>query len=108
MCRKKPILVATGRPTPTALPCDVKVDVTTMAYLNQTSGGFDLRSLIAGLATKAGALLRGIAEDWRRARAFQETYARLDSLSTRQLDDMGLSRSMITRVAYEAAYGPKA
>jgi len=79
-----------------------------MAYLNQTSGGFDLRSLIGGLAAKVVAAARTVGEDWRRARTFQETYARLDGLSTRQLDDLGLSRSMITRVAYEAAYGPKA
>jgi uncharacterized protein YjiS (DUF1127 family) len=79
-----------------------------MAYLNQTSSGFDPRPAIGGLAAKAAAMVRALAEDWRRARTFQETYAELERLSTRELDDMGLTRGMITRVAYEAAYGPKA
>jgi uncharacterized protein YjiS (DUF1127 family) len=42
-----------------------------------------------------------------RYRVFRRTYAELDALTTRDLDDLGISRSMITRLAYEAAYAPK-
>jgi uncharacterized protein YjiS (DUF1127 family) len=46
-----------------------------------------------------------LADTWRRYRLFRQTYAELDALTTRELDDLGISRSMITRLAYEAAYG---
>jgi len=85
-----------------------KKRVTNMAYVNQTSSGLDLRSALGGLATKAVAMVRGLAEAWGRARTFQETYDQLNRLSTRELEDLGLSRSMITRAACEVAYGPKA
>lgn len=48
-----------------------------------------------------------LIDTWRRYRVFRRTYAELDALSTRDLDDLGISRSMITRLAYEAAYGQK-
>ena len=52
--------------------------------------------------------VEGLADRWRRFRLFRRTYAELDALSTRELDDLGISRSMITRLAYEAAYGRNA
>lgn len=39
-----------------------------------------------------------------RRRVFKQTYSELASLSTRELNDLGLSRSMIRRVAWQAAY----
>ena len=52
--------------------------------------------------------VEGLADRWRRYRLFRRTYAELDALSTRELDDLGISRSMITRLAHEAAYGRNA
>ena len=36
---------------------------------------------------------------------YRRTVAELRQLSDRELSDLGLSRSMITRIAYEAAWG---
>jgi uncharacterized protein YjiS (DUF1127 family) len=52
--------------------------------------------------------VEGLADQWRRYRLFRRTYAELDALTTRELDDLGISRSMITRLAREAAYGRNA
>lgn len=38
-------------------------------------------------------------------RIYNKTHADLNALSTRELEDLGISRSMISRLAYEAAYG---
>jgi uncharacterized protein YjiS (DUF1127 family) len=45
---------------------------------------------------------------WSRYRVYKRTYAELNALTTRELDDLGIARSMITRLAYEAAYGRNA
>ena len=42
---------------------------------------------------------------WTRSRVYVRTYNELNALTTRELADLGISRSMITRLAYEAAYG---
>ena len=49
-----------------------------------------------------------LRDAWSRYRVYRRTYAELDALTTRDLDDLGISRSMITRLAYEAAYGQTA
>jgi uncharacterized protein YjiS (DUF1127 family) len=54
------------------------------------------------------ARLAAVADAWRRYRLFRRTYDELNALSTRELDDLGISRSMITRLAHEAAYGRNA
>lgn len=36
---------------------------------------------------------------------YRQTRQELEALSTRELADLGISRSMITRMAWEAAYG---
>lgn len=79
-----------------------------MAYVNQTTRGLGLIAAIGEVGTGIAAFATSFAETWRLARIHRETYAQLDALSTRELADMGLTRSMISRVAYEAAYGPKA
>jgi uncharacterized protein YjiS (DUF1127 family) len=38
---------------------------------------------------------------WKRRQAFNETYTQLSRLSTRELEDIGISRSMISRIALE-------
>ncbi len=45
---------------------------------------------------------------WARSRVYVRTYNELNALSSRELADLGISRSMITRLAYEAAYGKDA
>ncbi|WP_434802266.1 DUF1127 domain-containing protein [Paracoccus sediminicola] len=40
-----------------------------------------------------------------RRAVYRQTVAELNSLSNRELDDLGLNRSMITRIATEAAWG---
>ena len=49
-------------------------------------------------------LFNRVANAWARRKVYKQTYAELNSLSTRELDDLGISRSMISRLAYEAAY----
>ena len=48
-----------------------------------------------------------IGESFRQYRAFRATYEELNSLSGNELADIGISRSDITRIAYDAAYGGK-
>ena len=45
-----------------------------------------------------------LSEAFVRRRVYNRTYAELNALSTRELDDLGISRSMISRLAYEAAF----
>lgn len=42
-----------------------------------------------------------------RYRMFRRTRRELDGLSSRELADLGISRSMITEIAREAAYGAR-
>ena len=79
-----------------------------MTYFDQSTHGHGQTSAFGAAVAKVGAMFSALADSWRRARIFRETYAELDRMSTRELDDMGLTRSMLTRVAFEAAYGPKA
>jgi uncharacterized protein YjiS (DUF1127 family) len=44
-----------------------------------------------------------IVEVYARRRVYARTYAELSALTTRELDDLGISRSMISRLAQEAA-----
>ncbi|TMV89735.1 DUF1127 domain-containing protein [Thioclava sp. BHET1] len=46
-----------------------------------------------------------VSEAFARRKVYRQTLGELRSLSARELDDLGLHASMITRVAYEAAYG---
>lgn len=62
--------------------------------------------------TRSAGILGSIADAfaslrtaWARSRVYVRTYNELSALSTRELADLGISRSMITRLAYEAAYG---
>jgi uncharacterized protein YjiS (DUF1127 family) len=70
-----------------------------MAYANATHTA-DL-----GLAGRFNAIKNSIAEGIARFRVYRETQAELESLSDRDLNDLGLSRSGIKAIALEAAYG---
>ncbi len=65
-------------------------------------------NIISGALPSSGRLADVIAS-WRKAQAKRRIYRRtvreLSALSTRELNDLGISRSMITRIAAEAAYG---
>ncbi len=62
--------------------------------LSGLDGNFSVSSIVARLSDKIT-----------RRRVYNKTHAELSQLSTRELDDLGISRSMISRLSYEAAYG---
>ena len=49
-------------------------------------------------------MLRALVTRWKRHSEFLRTYKELSKLSTRELRDIGLERSMITRISLEATY----
>ncbi|MEI4485955.1 DUF1127 domain-containing protein [Frigidibacter sp. MR17.14] len=61
-----------------------------------------------GFADRVAALFRSMSEARQRRKVFRQTLGELRSLTSRELADLGLNRSMITRVAAEAAYGKAA
>ena len=71
-----------------------------MAYVNIASrNGFNLD----GLRSALGNLKRNMIN----RRVFRTTYTELNALTTRDLADLGIERSEIRRLAWEAAYGKK-
>lgn len=70
-----------------------------MAYVNSS------RSASLGLGDRLGAMVKSVAEALERRRMYNRTLRELRALSNRELADLGIHRSMITRVALEAAYG---
>ncbi len=58
-----------------------------------------------GLLTRLRGLWTALNDARGRRRVYLETQRELNALSNRDLDDLGISRSMISRIAYEAAYG---
>lgn len=69
-----------------------------MAFATQTN------TLSAGFAARISAVVAHVTEALARRAVFNQTVRELSSLSNRDLADLGLSRSMIKSVAYEAAY----
>ena len=61
----------------------------------------DIRSDDTGFAHLVATLRDTIA----RRKVYRQTLRELKSLSGRELEDLGMHRSMITRIATEAAYG---
>ena len=70
-----------------------------MAYVNTS------RTASFGLVDRAVQVLKSAREALERRRVYRRTLTELRSLSNRDLADLGIHRSMITRVALEAAYG---
>lgn len=70
----------------------------TMAYATQILSS---QSLVARLNDALEALR---AANHRR-KVYNRTYRELSALTTRELDDLGIARSMIRRLAMDAAYG---
>ncbi len=65
-------------------------------------------NMISGVLPSGGRVSDTIAS-WSRAlekrRIYRQTVRELSALSTRELNDLGINRSMISRIAMEAAYG---
>lgn len=57
------------------------------------------------LRDTARSLVANFKDELARRRVFIQTKRELNSLSNRELADLGLRRSEITRLAHEAAYG---
>lgn len=60
-----------------------------------------------GFAERITSLGDSLIQRYRRYRIYRTTLAELRALSTRELQDLGIDRSMITRLAVEAAQGRK-
>jgi uncharacterized protein YjiS (DUF1127 family) len=58
-----------------------------------------------GLVHRLGTMIAALRIALHRRRVYGQTLGELRGLSDRDLNDLGLSRSMIRQVAYEAAYG---
>ena len=70
-----------------------------MAYVNTT------RVARKGLFDRLLALRETVAANLRQRRLFEDTVRQLDSLTDRDLADLGISRLNIRDIAREAAYG---
>jgi uncharacterized protein YjiS (DUF1127 family) len=69
-----------------------------MAYeTNSIDGG-------TGVMTRISALVTDYRANAARRKIYRETLRELSALSARDLNDLGLNRSEIRRVAYQAAY----
>jgi len=72
-----------------------------MAYAN------DVRVSGNGFINALNGFRAAVAERFANYQVFRTTVAELEVLSDHELSDMGISRSMIKRIAIEAAYGNK-
>lgn len=69
-----------------------------MAFITDTrAGGLTLGQRIAALRTQ-------MTEAAEKRRVYRTTLRELEQLNNRDLADLGISRSSIKRLAYEAAY----
>ncbi|SEK62293.1 DUF1127 domain-containing protein [Pacificibacter marinus] len=70
-----------------------------MAYANAT------QTAEFGFTARFTAFKNSVAQRMARYRVYRETLVELESLTDRDLNDLGLSRAGIKAVALEAAYG---
>lgn len=63
------------------------------------------RSTALTLGDRITALVASVKEATRKRALYRQTLRELNALSTRELNDLGIHKSMITRIALEAAYG---
>ena len=70
-----------------------------MAYVSAS------HSRAAGVFAPIADVIASLRTAWARSRVYVRTYNELNGLTSRELADLGISRSMISRLAYEAAYG---
>lgn len=65
----------------------------------------EIRGAEAGLANRIAGAWHSVADAYEKRRKFNATLRELQALSPRELDDLGLSRSDLPDIAYEAVYG---
>lgn len=65
----------------------------------------NISTIDSGIGGRVSALFASASDAWQRRRVYRQTLRELNSLTSRELNDLGLNRSLITRVALEAAYG---
>lgn len=70
------------------------------SYSNISAGNAGIFAQIAARITEAR---EGLAKRQLRRRVFRQTMNELSALSRRELDDLGLNRTVIRRVAWEEA-----
>ena len=70
-----------------------------MAYVNVA------RAAHHGLADRVASLIAELKERREKNRVYRTTLRELSSLNARELNDLGINRSMIRSIAYEAAHG---
>ena len=58
-----------------------------------------------GLAGRLMGAIQRMQENRARRAVYRQTVRELNALTARDLDDLGIHRSMISRIAQEAAYG---
>lgn len=81
-------------------PCKRRQKDMTMAYAVHNKG------TALSVTARLGEVLGQAAEAYRAWRLYRRTFNELSGLSARELDDLGISRSSIRRIALESAYGP--
>ncbi|WP_376874142.1 DUF1127 domain-containing protein [Albirhodobacter sp. R86504] len=59
----------------------------------------------AGIIARISAAMATLSDAFQRRRVYRQTLRELNALTSRELADLGMHRSMITRVAMDAAYG---
>lgn len=57
------------------------------------------------LFARFAALRAQMADNAAKRKVYRTTIAELETLSARDLNDLGIARSMIKEIAYQAAYG---
>ncbi len=70
-----------------------------MAYATET------RTAAFGLTAVAGNIAAQVSDFFAKRKVYTTTLRELESLDDRELADLGIARTMIKRVATEAAYG---
>lgn len=72
-----------------------------MASVTTTTDPRLARPAAAGISS----WLKSLGDAWARYTVYNRTIEELSALSTRDLDDLGIARSDIRRLAHETAYG---
>lgn len=65
----------------------------------------EIHALNGDITHRIAAAFKSAAARYACYRVYRQTVAELSGLSTRELNDLGLSRSSIKRTALESAYG---